>query len=306
LSSTIAAVALLGMAALDCSNTNPASQTSGSGKTVSVAFSIKTNQEFNRVAASAVVTVTAPDMDSISQPMVITDSAMYATVREVPVGQNRLFQIFVYDSSYRVRYYGSQQTNIEPLVPTYVLIRLHKPTSGEVVVVGIIEDDTIPDTNWISVSQPWKAWPHVTNVTDPDTGAYVFSSGGAYCSNGDPVEYGFTFNRVGAYADSVQPTIWVSGEYVYHYLPYPGTYLVYVHARDAYNPSIESPGAGPVQVTAVSPYEIVLDTLAPPDTVDSLYYYPPDDSMPPYYPPYDSAYYVTPYGDTMWVTPIKN
>jgi hypothetical protein len=291
------AVAILGMAAVDCSkSTNPVS-TDGTAKSVSVAFSIKTNQEFNSVAVYAVVTVSSTDMDSISQPMVITDSAMSATVHNVPVGRDRLFQIFVYDSSYKVRYYGSQKTDIEPLVPTYVLIRLHKPTSGDVVVTGIIEDDTLPDTNWISVSQPWKAWPYVTEVTGADTGAYVFGSGGAYCSNGNPVEYGFTFERKLPYVDTLPLTIWVSSGYVYTYLSYPGTYLIYVRARDAYNPSIESPWSGPVQVTAVSPYKLVIDTLAPPDTNDTLRYYPPYDTIP-YYLPYDTMY-----GDTMQFIP---
>jgi hypothetical protein len=292
-SSTLVAVGLVCLAAVSCSkNTNPASQANGSAKTVSVAFSIKTNQEFNRVATTAIVKVTAPDMDSIQQPMMITDSAMYATVRNVPVGKDRLFEIFVFDSSYMVRYYGSQRTDIQPFVATYVLIKLRKPTSGVVEVIGTIEDDSVPDTNWISVSMPFRPWPIVTETGNPDTGTgyYEFSSGGASCSNGDPVEYGFTFVATGVFTDTNPQTKWVTGEYIYQYLPYPGTYRVYVRARDAVRQSIESATSGPLQVTAISPYKIVMDSL-PPDTSGG-----PDTI--PIVTPFDTIF-----GDTTWIVP---
>jgi hypothetical protein len=264
---TAAAAGLLCLAGVQCGmNPSPTSQTA---KSMSVAFSIRTNQEFNRVAARAIVTVTAPDMDSIGQDMVITDSMMSATVQAVPVGKDRLFQIFVYDSFDIVRYYGSQKADIQPLTPTYVLIRLHKPTSGEVVVVGIIEDDTVPYPPYITVSTPSMVWPLVTRVSDPDTGAYVFVCDSAACSNGDPVEYGFSFYCQGM--DSAA-TRWISGQYIHQYLTYPGTYMVQVRARDAFNPGIESGFSQPLWVTAISPYQIVVDTMP----LDTIPIYMPD------------------------------
>ncbi len=261
-------VTLLCMAAVDCSkNPNPAIGASGQVKTVSVMFSIRTNQEFNSVAARAIVTVTAPDMDSISQSMVIMDSVMSATLHEVPVGKGRLFQIFVYDSSNIVRYYGSQQADIEPLATTYITIRLHKPTSGDVVITGIISDDT---TGNVTVIVPSKPLALVTHLVDPDTDLYVFTSGNAWCSNGGHVEYGFIIVRndssPGFLNDSAVAQ-WGS-DTVYRWIPFPGTYLVYARARSAMNHYIESAWSEPLIIKAVSRDSIVvLDTLVLIDTL---------------------------------------
>jgi hypothetical protein len=256
------------MAAVDCSkNPNPAAGAGGQVKTVSVMFSIRTNQEFNSIAARAIVTVTAPDMDSISQSMVIMDSVMSATLHEVPVGKGRLFQIFVYDSSNIVRYYGSQQADIEPLATTYITIRLHKPTSGDVVITGIISDDT---TGNVTVTAPSKPFALVTHLVDPDTDLYVFTSGNAWCSNGGHVEYGFIIVRndssPGFLNDSAVAQ-WGSGT-VYRWIPFPGTYLVYARARSVLYHSIESAWSEPLIIKAVSRDSIVvLDTVVLVDTM---------------------------------------
>jgi hypothetical protein len=48
------------------------------GKSMSVAFAIKTNAVFNTIAKTAYVTVSAPDMNSIRQQMTISDSLLSA------------------------------------------------------------------------------------------------------------------------------------------------------------------------------------------------------------------------------------
>jgi hypothetical protein len=127
-----------------CSNNNlPTNSNINVSKTISVAFTIQTNGEFNRVAKHAIMQVTAPDMDTIVQPMTMTDSNLTVLLQAVPIGNDRLFEIFVFDTAERIRYYGKQASNIEPLKTNYVYIKLLQLTSGKVVVIGTIQDSTI-------------------------------------------------------------------------------------------------------------------------------------------------------------------
>lgn len=122
------------------------------GQTMSVAFAIKTNSDFNGVARSAFVTISAPDMDSISQQMVFSNSSLYASISNIPLGRNRLFTIRAYDSIGNVRYSGSQTVSLDGS-PTRVIIVLRK-VSGPVEIMGIIEDSsywydtTFSDSTW--------------------------------------------------------------------------------------------------------------------------------------------------------------
>jgi hypothetical protein len=110
------------------------------GQTMSVAFAIKTNSEFNAVVRYALVTVTGYDMDSITQQMTIVDSLLYTSIPNIPLGQNRVFTIRAFDSTGAVRYSGSQTVSLDGS-PTRVMIVLRK-ISGPVEIIGIIQDSS--------------------------------------------------------------------------------------------------------------------------------------------------------------------
>jgi hypothetical protein len=167
-----------------------------SSKTVNVGFCIATSDSFNTISRSARVLVTAPNMDSISQPMVMSDSSISVTLRAVPIGYNRLFEVFVYDSAYQLTYYGSQYADLYPNQRTYVYIKLRRASSSEVVVIGTIEDDTIPPPDTITryITPPVMPWILKGTITAKDTRGFCFGSKGSLCSDGCPIAYVFYFS----------------------------------------------------------------------------------------------------------------
>src|SRR5512133_2576781 len=109
-----------------CSNMSPSQATATDNKSVSVSFAIKTNQQFRQLAHQAFISVSAYDIDSINEPMIITDSLLCGTVRGIPVGEQRKFEIHVYDSSNTLRFYGMQKVSLQSGVSTKVSIPLRQ------------------------------------------------------------------------------------------------------------------------------------------------------------------------------------
>ncbi len=150
-----------------CTNTLAPSQVEMKDtKSVTVSFGIKTNKRFNDVAEKAYVRVSAMDIDTITRPMTITDSMLYGTVENIPVGAKRQFEILVYDSVQSLRYYGFKSVDLQVGVATRVVISIGR-ISGPVEIIGIIKDTA--DTSW----QPDTAdtvLPNIMIPWHPDTG----------------------------------------------------------------------------------------------------------------------------------------
>jgi hypothetical protein len=208
--------------------------------------------------------VTAPDMDSISQPMVINDSSISATLRAVPIGYNRLFEVFVYDSAYRLAYYGSQYADLYPNQRTYVYIRLRRASTSEVVVIGTIEDDTIPHPDTLHYITP-PIIPRIIKgtITARDSLGFCFGTGGSWCSFGCPISYIFHFSR--QHQDSLPggDTAWTvfSGDSIcYTRFPLTGRYTVSAHAFSMVD-TLVSPWSSSLFIKAVTLRRIEPDTL---------------------------------------------
>ncbi len=283
---------LVGMFTVHCSKGVNAVSKDDSSKTVSVAFSIRTNPEFNHVAKSAVLTVSGADMDSIKQPMTINDSALYTTVHGVPMGQTRLFEIFVYDSAHMIRYYGSQSTDIDPLVVTRVAIKLHKPVSGDVIVEGEIADDSG------SVVAPSKPYIVTTIPGAPDSGKYYFAVGMGTDTlvTGASFDYEVMFLRYTYAGWSKFDTIYCRRPVVSEYLPYPGTYRVLARVRSTFNPSVVSAWSEPLLVKALSQSRIIEVTSIDTFVIDTVH----RDSVKRDSVYQDSVWRDSTYRDTVW------
>jgi hypothetical protein len=203
-------------------------------KSVAVSFGIKTNERFNDVAKKAYVKVSAADIDTITRPMTITDSMLYGTVENIPVGEERLFEILVYDSLQHLQYYGFQSVDLQIGVVTKMVIYIGR-IAGPVEIIGVIKDtgdsvwypDTMPpwhpdDTVWYPDTMP--PWHPDDTVWHPDTMPPWYP---------DTVQYPDTFNT-GVYPDTfntgVYPDTFNTGVYpdTFNTGVYPDTPGVYI------------------------------------------------------------------------------
>jgi hypothetical protein len=238
-------------------------------KTVSVAFSIATTDTFNRVALSAIVRVTAPDMDTISQSMTMNDSTISVTLSTVPVGYNRFFEVFVYDSLHILAYYGSQYADLWPNQRTYVFITLQKATTSEVVVIGTIKDDTIPDTTRHFVFPPRTPVILKGIIPAGDTSGFIFASGGSYCAKGCPISYVFQCRRY-LYSNNTDSSTVVDTVWTIHApdsqcsarFPQTGRYTVSAQALCITDGTQSSWSLPPLPIRVINNRQIVVDSTA--------------------------------------------
>jgi Tol biopolymer transport system component len=58
------------------------------------------------LVTSANVLISASDMDTIQSSLNVTDTSVFGTVENIPAGLNRKFEVFCYDNSLNLTYYG--------------------------------------------------------------------------------------------------------------------------------------------------------------------------------------------------------
>lgn len=120
-------------------------------------FRIKANpgSMFTKIADSAIVTVSASDMQSIVKELTIADTIVTGTVTGIPAGEKRLFKVDVFDSVSTLQYTGSVTADVIADSTVNVFITIIR-VSGNAVINGIIlENDSIP-TNGLVAYYPFK------------------------------------------------------------------------------------------------------------------------------------------------------
>jgi len=136
---------LLG-AMLSCSETpdqalSPEPQ--GSGQAL-LKITAAADSPFSRIADHATVTVSAPDMLTMSSALTVTDSSVEGSITGIPAGKDRLFEVEVFDSVDTVQYRGSGVADVVADSSVKVAINVVR-VSGAVVIDGsIVEGDSLP------------------------------------------------------------------------------------------------------------------------------------------------------------------
>jgi hypothetical protein len=98
-----------------CSTVDLASaEPTGEPGMASVSIAFAPNSPFATAARTALVTITASDMDSILQSLTVGDSTVSGTVDRIPAGPARVFRIDVRDSSNVLAYQGRDTVDILP------------------------------------------------------------------------------------------------------------------------------------------------------------------------------------------------
>jgi hypothetical protein len=118
-----------------------------SGGTSAALFKIAAgpNTPFSRIAHSASVTITAPDMNKFSQKLIITDSTVEGTVTGIPAGKNRLFTVAVFDSLDSLQYQGTATADLPRGSTVNVPITLYR-IGANAIINGNVVETTLSDS----------------------------------------------------------------------------------------------------------------------------------------------------------------
>lgn len=123
-STGVIAVSLMvsGCSSVDLASIEPPVETGVAS--VSIAFA--PSSPFAAAARTALVSITAPDMDEIVQSLSVGDSTVGGSVDPIPAGPARVFRIDVRDSVDVLAYQGRDTVDITPGVTASVAVTLRR------------------------------------------------------------------------------------------------------------------------------------------------------------------------------------
>jgi hypothetical protein len=137
-----------------CKNPQAASidpQMRGEGVAM-VKITAAANSPFNLIARGAIITISAPDMLTMTRALVVTDTSVQGTVTGIPAGKNRLFQVNVYDSLETIQYKGQANANVIADSMVSVTISIYRVGGGAIINGTVIEgpspNDSGPTAYW--------------------------------------------------------------------------------------------------------------------------------------------------------------
>jgi beta-galactosidase len=206
---------LLPVAFLVCTD-NPANQSVEKGD-VSISLVAAPNSGFSAAASTAEVKVSADGMPTLTQSLTVTAGGISGTITGIIAGPDRKFEVYVYDASNKLSYYGSAIGEVTVGGTANISLTLYK-TSGEgnAVINGTIQPSNIPPT--VSITSPannaqfslGSAIALAATAADADgsVGSVAFYSGTTLLStdNTSPYSYSYTPSAAGAYTLSAVAT----------------------------------------------------------------------------------------------------
>lgn len=106
---------------------------------VSFRIAIAANSPFRKIAKTAELDITAPDMAPIIKPLRINDSTVYGKVDDIPAGENRTFLAKVFDSAGTECYRGSVTGRIKSDSTTLISLPISRLV-GSAIINGTIDE----------------------------------------------------------------------------------------------------------------------------------------------------------------------
>jgi hypothetical protein len=130
----------------NCSNAQMVTESKSKGEGIALLkISIKTGSPFSKIAKTAVLTVSAPDMLTMTKPLSITDTSVEGLVKGIPAGKNRLFEVSVFDSLEVLQYKGSATATVVADTTVSVFISVYRINGNALINGTIIDEGPAPD-----------------------------------------------------------------------------------------------------------------------------------------------------------------
>lgn len=161
-------LACISLIAPSCKNPQPLSidpQMHGEGVAM-VQITAAANSPFKLIARSAMLTISAKDMLTMTDSLTVTDSSVTGTIPGIPAGKNRMFQVAVFDSLETIQYKGQANANVIADSMVRVTITIYR-VGGGAVINGTINEgqspaDSGPIANWTFDSTSGNTYYDVT------------------------------------------------------------------------------------------------------------------------------------------------
>lgn len=103
----------------------------------SITFYFLKPANLSHLINTAKAVVSAPDMDTIFTELTVDDSTVTGTIENIPAGLHRHFEIFVYDSTLALTYYGDAYADVPAGAVLTLYITLYPVSgTGTVIIVG--------------------------------------------------------------------------------------------------------------------------------------------------------------------------
>ena len=119
-----------------CSNTSSLTDPSFSDETASVSFAFSIPSEIQSLVSTAEVIVSASDMDTIFQALTVTPNSVSGIIESIPAGDDRKFEVNVYDASGILTYSGETMTKVLANQTITLDIILYPQTSTGTVIIN--------------------------------------------------------------------------------------------------------------------------------------------------------------------------
>jgi len=107
----------------------------------SVSFYFPKPPHLSHLIVTAKAVVSAPDMDTISVELTVSATTVTGTIENIPAGQNRHFEVFVYDEDTTLTYYGDAFADVAANTVLTLQITLYPVNgTGTVIIIGIFSN----------------------------------------------------------------------------------------------------------------------------------------------------------------------
>ncbi|MBD3345093.1 MAG: hypothetical protein GF401_08540 [Chitinivibrionales bacterium] len=120
-------------------NTLNASNQSSEGGVAKFKIVAASDSPFREVADYAVLTISDENVPDLNYTLTVTDSSIEGLVSGIPVGEDKLFTIAVYDSYENLQYRGESRADIIADSTIFIAITLRR-VSGSAYIYGVIEE----------------------------------------------------------------------------------------------------------------------------------------------------------------------
>ena len=136
-----------------CSNQSSLTDPSQTDEVSTTTISFNITPEIQSLVSSAEAIVSASDMDTIFQTLTVTPNSVSGTIESIPAGDDRKFEVMVYDSTGLLTYSGEAITNVIANQTITLNIILYPQTNtGTVIISGTFHQGNPTDGRMVFLS----------------------------------------------------------------------------------------------------------------------------------------------------------
>jgi hypothetical protein len=134
---------ILAVSLSNCSNSQWMAESQKKDQGVAMLkISVLPNSPFTKIAKTAVITISGPDMLKMTKSLSLTDTSVEGLVKSIPAGDNRLFEVSVFDAQEVLQYQGSASANVLADSTVMVSISLYRVVGNALINGTIIDTGT--------------------------------------------------------------------------------------------------------------------------------------------------------------------